>query len=640
MHKNSKQIIDKAINNLQNRLLQIQEDDGSFGQITFFTSLVLNFLDKLTDSPSIKNLKNKACNFLISNKSTGWSWNYYSKMHAEKGMDFNQTPILPDDFDDTCRATLGLKSNDKDIPVEAWAKFINDLLNNEQKIGGPYSTWLNYKVLKGKEIWEDIDPVVNSVIAETLSIIQTETQQLTTYLENVLVKYHLTGKFESKYYHQPVFFLWSMSRWYTGEKLNILIKCLKNEFIKIDPLIFGVVANTADTLPKENLKNDNYLFWKCLITSSLIKLGKVDDIPEKFIIDICKQKLEGIQPAPTELYIEKIYFDKNNTEVFECAKSEAVEISALLETLYLYRLNMSKRESIHRNIISSVISDLQISDNGTDVSEIIRKILKNDPEKSITLMAYDLVMKFSNRKPQKRDIRKCLTLGKASLHGWIASRIFDDYTDGHKTKHPLPLARIAESFSRKYFNNPLYDKYLNEMIISDLMEKNISENNNLNLDSIPNSGFESESEFEPKPENKIATQNKSILFRKSIGHSLSAVLICKHLKAPHFIIDEIKVFFKNYLVARQLCDDAHDIKSENETNVFQNLTNNIEKYINAAKRSIKDERILHLEKLLFPLINGIKNARSEKANNRKFFEAYYPKNYNTNTDSTQIKHTL
>ncbi|MDD5318465.1 MAG: hypothetical protein PHF79_01415 [Candidatus Pacebacteria bacterium] len=541
------------------QLASRQRADGGFGPVVFSAALIANCLGEFPDDRA-KKICDGTCVFLLDQKRAESSWNYQVKSDKQHRA-YPELISYPDDLDDTSRAFLALAKT-QSIKEADWAWFVHHLTDNETAPGGPYCTWLNVD----KEKWSDIDPVVNSAIAETLAIINIDTPGLTKYLEDILEK-SLTGSdpssssFSSNYYHLPYFFWWSMSRWYRGEKKDLFVKQLTKIFI-----------NVHDKT------------WQALLASSLIRLGGIGAVTERFILDLCKQIEEKLyQLQNTDLYIEKI--DSCNETTY--AHSDDVTLAIKLEGLFLYASNTDQREKIHQEIVGRV-------KRNKSFTEALDLVLLHDANHSITLLPYDTLYQLIDPNLIKtHHLERAGALGAASLLGWIAHRIYDDiFDDGHKTQL-LHVARLAENYARQAYGaaySSLYDSYVSRMITAEI-------SNGLSL---------------------------KYLAEKSIGHSLSVRLMCDYLtnelgeKTTARLTEQLDLFFYHYLIARQLCDDAHDQEEDarrGKMTLFAKITDPdqavalIKKHLYLADQALSDRRLYHLKKLLQPLISGIESVK-------------------------------
>src|SRR3989344_5315036 len=119
---------DKNINESIKFLLKNQKDNGSFLSLTslspdnfknahecqsvFSTALILSCLNALdgNNSRELLGIKQKAANFLLSQKSSNWSFNYWARGSRQA----EEMPY-PDDLDDTACALSALYKHNPDL---------------------------------------------------------------------------------------------------------------------------------------------------------------------------------------------------------------------------------------------------------------------------------------------------------------------------------------------------------------------------------------------------------------------------------------------------------------------------------------------------------------------------------------------
>ena len=144
------------------------------------TNIVLSSLIHLKETDKVKEVKNKAAKFLLSQKSNHWSFNYWFRDSKE----YKKIPY-PDDLDDTFCALAALyEHNSKIFDGNVMGKIINMLTIAEEKEGGPYNMWLTPRNPRATgEKWHDIDLVVNSNVAFFLYLNNITLPKLNAFIE-------------------------------------------------------------------------------------------------------------------------------------------------------------------------------------------------------------------------------------------------------------------------------------------------------------------------------------------------------------------------------------------------------------------------------------------------------------------------
>jgi hypothetical protein len=160
-------------------------------QTTFVPSLILGAISRLND-PLILPIRDKLATWLQTQKSTHWSFNYWATSAPQR-----DTMPYPDDLDDTFCALLALYQHDSSIINEAClANVVKILIATENKVGGPYKTWLTSDPAA---TWQDIDLAVNANIAAFLRLVAEPLPNITKLLNEAITK----QMFTSPYYPSP-----------------------------------------------------------------------------------------------------------------------------------------------------------------------------------------------------------------------------------------------------------------------------------------------------------------------------------------------------------------------------------------------------------------------------------------------------
>jgi hypothetical protein len=135
----------------------------------------------------------------------------------------------------------------------------------------------------------------------------------------------------------------------------------------------------------------------------------------------------------------------------------------------------------------------------------------------------------------------------ANLYGWMAYTIYDDVLDGDKDEQKTRLRLSAANF----FLRELTAYYVR--LESDI--PGIGEYFHRVLDGIDNANAEEQLRAGEIPIERLA--------ERSLGHALPAIAVLRAAGVANAAINKESVetilsFFRNYLIARQLHDDAHD----------------------------------------------------------------------------------
>lgn len=205
---------DTTIEQAQDRALDFiarnQKPDGAFeglsGSRNFITSLVLLSLGG-SDSAQARQIAEKGARFLISERSSEWSWNYWPRGSAEAA-----AMPYPDDLDDTACALAAISRWIPDsVSGKALAWLTKHLARAEIQEGGPYGTWMLRE--GAAEEWRDCDVAVNSNVARLLRMHEIATPSIEAFIEECIAK----GSYPSLYYRSPIVILYFISRSYRGQ---------------------------------------------------------------------------------------------------------------------------------------------------------------------------------------------------------------------------------------------------------------------------------------------------------------------------------------------------------------------------------------------------------------------------------------
>jgi hypothetical protein len=541
----SEKDLSNALNNGLNFISKEQQIDGSFVSLSsssptdfkkalkfhsvFSTTIILQALTSIGENDIVQKVKDKSVEFLLAQKSVYGSWNYWTRGSQEAKL----LPY-PDDLDDTFCALTAIFLCDKQlVTTEMITKAVRLLTTLETKEGGPYRTWL---VADNKEqIWKDVDLGVNVNIAYFLFLQDISLPNLTKLFDRALK----TRQIASPYYPQPQSILYFLARFLSSRKHKSLII---KEILKQDmdgPLSLAVGI------------------------SSLIRLGHPTKEIEKLIDRlIISQKRNGSWP-PEVFYTgvnpkkDRMFYGGSTT------LSTALSLEAI--SLYLRRLReisnsvsqrlaRKKAELIYRAVIKKV--EKRFGQLGKHLQaeswKYSKQLLKNDKDKQITLLPL-LIARSLKGGSKKVPFGMMVDLGAASVYGWIAYTIYDNFLDEEAETSSLPLANVCLRELTIIFDNVLPDKNgfkkVFQKIMDSLEEANSWEVKNCRVDR-------ERSQKMPVPK----YGKYQFLADRSLGHSLGSIAIFMSLgfKEKSKEVKNLVLFFKHFLIARQLNDDAHD----------------------------------------------------------------------------------
>lgn len=606
----------------------------------FPTSLIFSCLNNLKETAALKKIKNKTADFLLAEKSEYWSFNYWMRNSTEA-----KTMPYPDDLDDTfCSLSALAAYNPKLFDGEALAKITMLLTAVEKKEGGPYRTWLAGP--DAPPVWKDIDLAVNGNVAYFLSLQNVSLKNLNHLVETAIA----AQNYSSPYYPSPYPVIYFISRFYKGKKR---------------PQIIDYLLSKKDADEKwENPLNT------ALAVSALLNFGFKAATLKKAMAYLIKNCHNNAKSCP--FYIDLI---KNDAKYY--AGGKTLTTAFCLEALEKY-LNAMKKppisplKKINKNEEFAIYNGIKNEAQKKFAAlggclqqpclQALARVIKGDKDKQIFLLPYfcKSVLRKNNAKINNELLVK---LGLANLYGWMAYTIYDDFLDGDGNPELLGTANVclrelALIFNSELKNNNEFQLFWQE-ILNKIDEANGWEAANCRL-KIKNGCFTVPS---PLPDDK----NYSALAQKSMGHGLgpATILFSLGFKTDSPEIKALMLFFRHYIIARQLNDDAHDWEDDlkkgrlnsvsikifeewlkknpdkkqisinddlrklqellwNEAIIF--VCRGIKKHLSLAEKHLAEislfENPSYFQGLLLPIKKSAEQALSERAETLKFLQAY------------------
>ncbi len=499
-------------------------------QTTFVPSLIALALDDVGGSEPIKD---KIATFLMAQKSPAWSWNYW-----DRSSPLMSTLPYPDDLDDTFLALSALMQHDpKQLDPTAMAEIANLLFATESKTGGPYRTWLVDKT--PDDVWRDVDLVVNINIGYFLSLQDVSLP----HVDALVAKAIKQGKIESPYYPPLLPAVYFLARWYNGDQLD-----------KLCQLVLGRQILGAWESPHV----------AALAISSLLRLGYSADKLEADVRYVREsQASNGSWPAgPT--CVDTI----RSNETKKYFTGAATLTTALcLEALNLYDQALAPKQTkqsprpLEREY-KAVVDEVKNSINNlaepnliANTNEVLEKILARDTDKQIVILPW-VVQGAAGVKTNEKTLHN---LAIASLWGWMAYTVYDDFLDDEGDPKQLPSAIVANRSLLVTLRATLADNaafhgeiamIMNRLDGANAWEVNHCrgriEDGRLYIDTLPDYG------------------DYSQLADRSLGHTIAGLGVLYAAgdvsDAPRMVA--LRTFFRHYLIARQLNDDAHDFEQD------------------------------------------------------------------------------
>lgn len=545
MNRTIQNDIDEAIKSGVDYLANNQREDGSFpsfvsasknfdrskeNQSVFPTCLILSSLNSLPQSMELERIKNKAAKFLLGQKSNFWSWNYWKRNSS----DSKNTPY-PDDLDDTCCAVSALIGhNPKFVSTKAIAKVVNLLAYCEAQEGGPYCTWLTPP--EADKGWKDIDLAVNSNIAYFLSLQEVALPSLNAMVEKAIA----SGKYNSPYYHSPYAVIYFISRWYKGKKKNGIVSYLLKRRLKNHSW-----GNPLDT---------------ALAVSALINLGCKKEDVEETLSSILNNRIKGKWIAYPFVVEEIKGKQKYYSGSAELTTAFCLEALSKFSTSNDPKADKHKSETdneaekIREKIVKLTEQRFSGSEMAETFSSVRKKILKGGGANRLMLLPYYFYKSLDSRKPidEKIVIDLCI----AGIYGMTAYTIYDDFFDNEGNPKFLPLANVCH----REWVSIYHDGFSRDKKFLEFFENTMDRIDAVNAWETNNCRAQISGLQLIIPEQLPDYGNMEKLADRSIGYVLGPAavlyLIFGSIESPE--MKNLTAFFENYIIARQLNDDAHD----------------------------------------------------------------------------------
>lgn len=500
-------------------------------QTTFITSVILNALAACAPTPVLQRIGRRGAAFLASQKSRNWSFNYWAR-----GTRSSRIAPCPDDWDDTSCALSVLSYWRPDlIGGKALARIVSLLMETETREGGPYRTWL--VPARAPKIWRDVDLAVNANIGYFLSLHDITIPNVVRLVEQAIEN----GVYVSPYYPSPYPILYAIARWYRGRMQKFLIRFLLKRRARDGH--WGNPLHTA------------------LAISSLMRLGAGFETVEKAVVYLKRM-------GAREWKVSGFCMDPVRNGVPYYAGSPALTAALCAEALALFHKAHEKQtgrtgakekrvmDKLARSIIRSARN--RFATLAPDVRFLAHTSLKaltaQDTDRQIALLPAFFRSALEPAAAGRISDALIIELGAVNIFGWLAYRIYDDFFDHEGNSKLLAIANIClralTGAYRIILAKP--ERYNQFTCVMDALDaanaweqlhcRCLVRRGTVSFSALPSYG------------------NHSILADKSLGHALGplAILLAAGHREDGPEIRRTIAFFKHYLIARQLNDDAHD----------------------------------------------------------------------------------
>ena len=470
---------------------------------TFATSLILGALPA---DPRLDGVTAAGSAFLTAEASEHGSYNYWAACEPERAV-----RPYPDDLDDTACALIAL--NQACTP-ESLAQLVRLLTAVEVEPGGPYRTWL--VDAEASAVWQDIDAAVNGNIAFCLSRQGIVLPKLQAFLAE--------APLASPYYPSPLHVCYLLARSCPSDRLKNTILDARHGADWGSPL-----ANA-------------------MAVTSLLRLGYA-----KHRLAAAYATLSGTYPA------EAFCIDPSHGQPVY-AGSSALTAAFCLEAMAAYEKPeppkvLGKKDPVRQKAL--LLVEQRIGGHADSLRPTLNAMYKSALKTDSRTPIASLPAQFSRLLSRQAPTALLAQLGAATLWGWMAYTAYDDLLDGDGAVENIPAANCCLREMLRLFSGSLpKQRQAVDQLLTHLLDQLEAAN-----------GWEmSATRFLPNPGITLSQMPRPdyadlhMLADRSIGHALGPLILLQDAsfttESPEF--QATVAFFRHFLIARQLNDDAHD----------------------------------------------------------------------------------
>lgn len=478
----------------------------------FLTSLILGAIQTVSDTEGIIDT---AAGYLISQQTSSGRWNYWEPSSTNYTM-----TSYPDDLDDAACALIALKDLVKpEQSGKLLAGFAASLINNEAQPGGPYRTWLIDT--EDNLIWDDVDPAVNANVGRCLNAYGVNLSALEQYFDNNI----RDSKLQSSFYISIIPTIYFMHTWYRGTNASILSAIIEKECrrpaeLTTPILAMAITSGVAFSVSCKLLKN-----WEQ---------------------ELLSRQSNGCWQAQA-LYAEPI---RNGVAYFAGSAALSTALAAQAINVLYARPDSMLHENVKLSLPLAEVEDTQLAN---DYNAFVAEMIAKDEINGQQIAASASITTVS----MGADLSPTILgyLNSASVNGWCAYTIYDDIWDNAPSPELLAVANIAHRHMLRCFDNALPCNSRFARLVENVLAL-----------------AEAANHWEVKRARAKTSKgvfksaelpdygNYSQLAARSQGHSLAAigVYVAIGIKIEDPRIVALESFYRHFLIAKQLNDDAHD----------------------------------------------------------------------------------
>lgn len=520
-------------------------------QTVFGPALILDCLNQLPDrlldseKPVANRVRDNLGHFLQSQQAVDGSFNYWASTESQR-----QIMPYPNDLDDSfCAWSSLLGWRPEQLTGSSLARIIKLLLSNEQAPGGPYRTWLVGD--DSAPVWRDVDLAVNCNIARFLKMVGLTAEPLNRYLGQQIEQQN----FKSTYYPSSYSVWYFLARAYAGSQRPKLKQIVGQQAEKL--------LDQLETTPAVKRQAESLNLALCL--SALTLLQADDRLRDSLAKSLFKnQQADGSWPAAA------LWIDPTRQGRTYHHGSAALTTALTLEALARYQANhkhtpssrLASADSHLEDKLSQKIFSLaeqRLSNSSEELSQPAQKILKqlkaSHRQREIVLLPY-LFAQSLVQPTVKPTLDKFIDLGLASLYGWMAYTIYDDFLDDAGQVRFLPAANLCHRLSLATFQQTVGPTQTAFLAYVEQVFETMDEANAWEVTHCRSTPGRPPLSLEQLP----AFGDRHSLADRSLGHLLapigSLILCGRNLSSP--AIQKLEQGLRHYLIARQLHDELHD----------------------------------------------------------------------------------
>ncbi len=609
---------------------------------TFAPALIVGAISGVRDR-EIGLVRERAADWLAAQHGPQWSFNYWARQAKER-----KSQPYPDDWDDTSCAVIALTlARPEVVTGEVLGHLVTLLTNTEMAEGGPYRTWI--VPADAGEHWQDVDVAVNANIAYLLHLHGVDLPNL----EQLADERVAAGELSSPYYPSAYPIEYFVSRWYQGaHRVQLLERVLKRQRRGRwgNPLDTALAVSTCLNLGAEPAAVAEAVAWLRGLDEAAVQA-------EAFCMDPAVEGVKyvaGSRALTAALCLEA-------TAKYEAARQPAghKEPASRAGAGARGKAAGGPAERVSERVVAEAMA--RFEQCGGDIlaaAEHMRdRLLGGTAAGQITLLPY-LFRRALGENGRGISDERVVELGKISFYGWLAYTVYDDFLDEEGKPTLLSAANVAmrelvrelgvEAARRAGFGQlawPILDRQeaANAWEVSHCR---VGRQADLTRVPVPQFG------------------NLWALAERSMGHALGCLAITMELghEAGSAEVRTVQEFFRHYLTARQLGDDASDWKEDLLRGQINAVGAQLLEGVDRRGRSVRDlylqlerqfwERDLTvvnewifreltqaraalkklefirqpdvLETLLAPVEDGARKSQSQQQQTLEFLRAYNP----------------